>query len=109
MKLRSHPPSTTPLSDSLLYQTIVAPHISEKTSLLSEKTGCYTFRVHVDADKETIKKALEQLFSVQVAEVRVVNMQGKQKRFGRTFGRRNHWKKAYVRLAEGQTINLMES
>jgi large subunit ribosomal protein L23 len=109
MKVKSHPPSPTPLRDTVVYQTIIAPHISEKSSLLSEKTGCYTFRVHMDADKETIKKALEQLFNVSVVAVRVVNMDGKQKRFGRTLGRRNHWKKAYVRLAEGQSITLMES
>ena len=84
---------------------ILAPIVSEKSYGLIEQ-GVYTFHVHSDASKPEIRAAVEFLFEVKVDTVRVVNQPGKEKRFGRSLGRRQDWKKAYVRLAEGQQIEM---
>ncbi len=90
-----------------LLQVILGPVVSEKSTAAGE-TGTHVFKVRRDATKSEIKQAVEKIFEVQVDSVRTLVQDGKVKRFGRQFGRRNHWKKAYVSLAEGQTIELGE-
>jgi large subunit ribosomal protein L23 len=87
-----------------LYDVIRRPLITEKTTSLKETQRNLCFEVHRDATKPEIKKAVETLFSVKVAEVRVANVHGKVKRQGRYSGRRPDWTKAYVVLAEGQKM-----
>jgi large subunit ribosomal protein L23 len=88
-----------------LLSVLIAPHVTEKTSLAMQNHNQYTFRVRRDATKVDIRKAVELMFDVKVAGVQVVNEPGKQRRFGRTVGRTQDWKKAYVSLAAGQTID----
>jgi large subunit ribosomal protein L23 len=87
-----------------LYDVIRRPLITEKTTTLKETQRNLCFEVHRDATKPEIKKAVETLFSVKVAEVRVANVHGKVKRQGRYAGRRPDWKKAYVVLAKGEKM-----
>ena len=93
------------VSRSRMYEVIRAPLITEKTTNGSEHSQV-TFKVAADATKPEIRAAVEFLFEVKVDAVRVVNQAGKVKRFGRSLGRRSDWKKAYVRLAEGQKIEM---
>jgi large subunit ribosomal protein L23 len=88
-----------------LMSVLIAPHVTEKTSLAMQNHNQYTFRVRRDASKTDIRKAIELMFDVKVAGVQVVNEPGKMRRFGRTSGRTQDWKKAYVSLAAGQTID----
>ncbi len=88
-----------------LMSVLIAPHVTEKTSLAMQNHNQYTFRVRREATKTDIKKAVELMFDVKVAGVQVVNEPGKQRRFGRVAGRTQDWKKAYVSLNEGQTID----
>ena len=88
-----------------LMSVLIAPHVTEKTSLAMQNHNQYTFRVRRDATKTDIRKAIELMFDVKVAGVQVVNEPGKVRRFGRTTGRTQDWKKAYVSLAAGQTID----
>ena len=87
-----------------ILQVLLAPHISEKSTLLADSTGAHVFKVNTTATKTEIKQAVEQLFEVKVAQVRVMNVKGKTKRFGQRMGKRSDWRKAYVKLAEGQDI-----
>jgi large subunit ribosomal protein L23 len=91
-----------------LMQVILAPVISEKSTFVADKMNQVIFRVSSDATKPEIKAAVEFMFKVQVNAVTVTNVRGKEKRFGQTIGRRNHWKKAYVSLKPGQEINFAE-
>ena len=88
-----------------LMTVLIAPHVTEKTSLAMQNHNQYTFRVRRDATKVDIKKAVELMFEVKVEGVQVVNEPGKSRRFGRHSGRTQDWKKAYVSLAAGQTID----
>ena len=88
-----------------LMSVLIAPHVTEKTSLAMQNHNQYTFRVRRDATKTDVKKAVELMFDVKVAGVQVVNETGKQRRFGRIAGRTQDWKKAYVSLTPGQTID----
>ena len=88
-----------------LMGVLIAPHVTEKTSLAMQNHNQYTFRVRRDASKTDIRKAIELMFDVKVAGVQVVNEPGKARRFGRTVGRTQDWKKAYVSLSPGQTID----
>lgn len=94
------------MNQERLMKVLLAPHISEKSTLAGDRANQHVFRVLPDATKSEIKQAVEQLFDVKVDQVRTINLQGKQKRFGQKMGRRNHWKKAYVTLHAGQEINL---
>jgi large subunit ribosomal protein L23 len=89
-----------------LINLLLAPHVSEKAARAGEKHNQFVFRVRLDATKPEIAKAVELMFSVDVEAVQVVNVGGKKKRFGASFGRRSDWKKAYVSLKAGQTIDL---
>lgn len=86
---------------------ILGPHLSEKTTRLSESNNQVTFKVLSDATKPEVKEAVEKLFNVQVREVQIMNVKGKSKRTARGKVRsRSDWKKAYVRLEQGQEIDL---
>ena len=89
-----------------LMQVLVAPVVSEKATMVAEKSNAVTFKVLQDATKLEIKAAVELLFQVQVKGVSVVNTKGKTKRFGKTMGRRDNVRKAYVTLKPGQELNL---
>ncbi|MBL8483653.1 MAG: 50S ribosomal protein L23 [Rhodocyclaceae bacterium] len=96
-----------------LYQVLLAPQISEKATFLGDKFNQVIFRVAPDATKPEIKAAVEMLFStpdrkIQVVGVQVANVRGKTKRFGRIEGKRQGWKKAFVRLAADQEISFAE-
>lgn len=89
-----------------LYQVLVSPIISEKSTRLADQGNQVAFEVLPDATKAEIKKAVELAFEVNVEAVQVANIRGKVKRFGRTPGARSNWKKAYVRLKAGQDIDF---
>jgi large subunit ribosomal protein L23 len=93
-------------SQERLLQVIVAPQISEKSTYVADKYEQVVFKVLRDATKPEVKAAVEQLFNVQVESVQLLNVKGKNKRFGRFAGRRKDWKKAYVSLKPGQEINF---
>jgi large subunit ribosomal protein L23 len=102
---------SAPMDKDRLMKVLLAPQVSEKSTFVGEKNNQYVFRVAADATKPEIKAAVELLFStkdkkVDVRSVQVLNVRGKEKRFGRFTGRRRNWKKAYVRLAQGQEINF---
>jgi large subunit ribosomal protein L23 len=92
-----------------LTQTIVTPIVTEQTSAAYQDRGEYTFRVHPDATKTQIKLAIEELFNVKVTGVWTSNHRGKNRRVGQTVGRRPHWKKAVIRLAAGDSIEIFEA
>lgn len=92
-----------------LMKILLAPVVSEKSTMLADKFEQVAFKVCTTATKHEIKAAVELLFKVEVASVRVVNLAGKQKRFGRTIGRRSNVRKAYVALRTGQEINFSEA
>ena len=89
-----------------LMTVVLAPVVSEKSTRVADKNRQYVFRVTDDATKPEVKAAIELLFKTKVQSVTVLNVRGKEKRFGRFMGRRRNWKKAYVRLAAGQEINF---
>lgn len=89
-----------------LAQVLVAPIVSEKATTVGEKNNQVLFKVLRDATKPEIKAAVELMFKVEVASVQTVNQKGKTKRFGRSIGRRDHVKKAYVSLKPGQELNF---
>jgi large subunit ribosomal protein L23 len=91
-----------------LHQTIVRPIVTEQSSVAYQERGEYTFEVHPDATKTTIRQAIEQLFGVKVTGVWTSQMRGKTRRVGRSVGKRANWKKAIVKLREGDTIEIFE-
>lgn len=109
-----------------MWDVLKSPVITEKALLLKEESvseirdsknkktikrdrQVLAFRVANDANKHSIKRAVEAIFKVKVDQVRVVNYRGKEVRRGRTFGRKPDWKKAYVTLMPGQTIDYADS
>ena len=95
------------MNDAKLYNVIRAPRVSEKTARLQETSNQYVFEVATTATKGDIKIAVEKLFDVKVESVNVLNVKGKAKAFKNRMGRRADWRKAYVKLAEGQSIDVM--
>ena len=89
-----------------VFSVLLAPRVSEKTARLQEVSNQYVFEVSSDATKADVKAAVEQLFDVKVESVNVVNVKGKNKSFLFRTGRRGDWRKAYVRLADGQAIDV---
>jgi len=89
-----------------IFQILLTPHVSEKSAVLGDAAGQAVFQVAKNARKSEIKAAVEQLFDVKVANVRTVNMKGKNKRMGLRRGKRQDWKKAYVSLEQGHEIDL---
>jgi large subunit ribosomal protein L23 len=92
-----------------LMTVLLGPIVSEKSTTIAEKNNQVAFNVLQDATKGEVKAAVELLFSVQVQSVNMINIKGKQKRFGRFEGRRNNVRKAYVCLKPGQEINFAEA
>ncbi len=86
------------------HRIILRPIITEKSTLLKEKNREVCFEVNPKANKVEIKKAAEQLFKIKVERVRVQNMRGKMRRVGRSAGKKKDWKKAYVKLKEGEKM-----
>jgi len=85
---------------------LLAPVVTEKSTMVGESSNQYVFKVLADANKGEIKNAVEKLFDVKVDSVQVLNMKGKVKRFGQRLGRRKDSKKAYVRLQAGNEIDF---
>jgi len=99
-------PAVAHVNEEKLFHVILAPHVSEKSTRLADKNRQMVFEVRPDATKPVIKLAVEKMFNVQVESVTVTNVLGKRKG-GRNAGRRQDWKKAYVRLKPGQDINFV--
>ncbi len=97
------------MNQERLMQVLLAPIVSEKSTMLAEKANQVGFRVIQDATKPEIKAAVELLFKVEVESVQVLNQKGKAKRHGRFMGRRSNVRKAYVSLKPGQEINFAEA
>jgi large subunit ribosomal protein L23 len=94
------------MSKERLMKVLLSPLVSEKSAMAADKSNQFAFKVATDATKPEIAKAVEMLFDVKVTDVRTVNVKGKQKRFGAMLGKRNSWKKAYVRLQAGHDIDF---
>ena len=90
-----------------LMTILLSPHVSEKSTLAADKHRQFVFKVRGDATKPEIKKAVEQMFKVEVDAVQALNVKGKRKLAGRIRGRRPGWKKAYVTLKPGHDIDFM--
>jgi large subunit ribosomal protein L23 len=95
------------MNQERLYAVLLEPHFSEKVAVLGEKNNQYGFKVAKDATKLEIKEAVEALFKVTVEGVSTANVKGKVKRTVRGMSRKKNWKKAYVRVAQGQEIDFM--
>ena len=95
------------MNEESLYQIILAPYVSEKSTRLADKHKQFVFEVRPDASKPLIKQAVEKMFNVKVERITVLNAQGKVKRHGRTSGCRRASKKAYVRLKPGFDIDFL--
>jgi len=92
-----------------MHQILLRPVISEKSTNAAEANRQVVFEVLENATKAEVREAVEKLFDVSVTAVQVLNVRGKIKRFGKTPGKRNNWKKAYVRLAAGDDIDFLGS
>jgi large subunit ribosomal protein L23 len=90
------------------HDIIISPLVTEKSTLLRETHGQYSFVVRSDVNRSEVKKALEETLSVKVMKVRIINCMGKEKRLNRFIGRRPDWKKAVVTLKEGQKLTIFE-
>lgn len=85
---------------------LIQPHVSEKSATVAEKANQYVFRVRSDASKDEVKQAVELMFEVKVEGVNLLNKPGKTRRFKNVAGRRSGFKKAYVKLQSGQSIDF---
>jgi large subunit ribosomal protein L23 len=94
------------MSNEKIFAVLRAPRVSQKTARLQEVSNQYVFEIANDATKADVKAAVEKLFDVKVEAVNVVNVKGKNKSFRNRNGRRGDWRKAYVRLADGQAIDV---
>ena len=88
---------------------LIEPHVSEKTTLLNQNSGQIAFKVRSDSNKQQIKRAVEEMFNVKVSSVKTVSVKGKKKRMGMRSGKTNDWKKAYIKLEEGQNLDFMNT
>ncbi|MGO1246722.1 MAG: 50S ribosomal protein L23 [Oceanisphaera sp.] len=95
------------IREERILKVLKAPHVSEKSTLVAEKTNTIVFKVATDATKAEVKAAVEKLFEVEVKDVCTLVVKGKTKRTGNRNGRRSDWKKAYVTLKEGQDIDFI--
>lgn len=94
------------IREERLLKVLRAPHVSEKASMLMEKTNTLVLKVAKDATKAEVKAAVQKLFEVEVTDVRTLIVKGKVKRHGQRVGCRSDWKKAYVTLKEGQNLDF---
>ena len=106
MSVRNPSSKKLKFDEGRLMQVLVAPIVSEKATMIAEKTNTVTFKVLQDATKFEIKAAVQLMFKVDVQAVAVLNIKGKTKRFGKSMGRRDNLRKAYVTLKAGQELNL---
>ena len=95
------------IREERLLKVILAPHVSEKSTIAAENFNTVVFKVATTATKADIKAAVQQLFDVEVTGVNTVNVKGKSKRTGMRMGKRSDWKKAYVTLKEGSEIDFV--
>ena len=95
------------MNNERIMKVLLGPHVTEKAAIVGESSNQYVFQVASDATKPEVKKAVEALFEVEVDAVRVTNVKGKTKRTGQRAGCRKDWKKAYVRVKAGQSIDFM--
>ena len=105
-RMNPTPAFRTQFAEGRLMAVLVAPIVSEKATMVGEKSNAVTFKVLQDATKPEIKAAVELMFKVEVESVSTVVQKGKVKRFGKSIGRRDHVKKAYVALKPGQELNF---
>ncbi|MCX2979432.1 50S ribosomal protein L23 [Halieaceae bacterium IMCC14734] len=94
------------MNQERVFQVLEGPHVSEKAAIVADLNNQYVFRVAIDATKLEVKKAVEQLFKVKVENVQTLKVKGKVKRNRYGFSSRPTWKKAYVRLEQGQDIDF---
>ena len=106
MSVRNPSSSKLKFDEGRLMQVLVAPIVSEKATMIADKTNTVTFKVLQDATKFEIKAAVQLMFKVDVQAVAVLNIKGKTKRFGKSMGRRDNLRKAYVTLKAGQELNI---
>ena len=85
---------------------LIAPQITEKATMLAQKNQ-YVFKIHPEANKNEIKKAIEKLYGIQVLDVKIINIPGKKRRLGRISGWKKGYKKAIVKIKEGQKLEIM--
>ena len=95
------------MNKNRLYRILLSPRVTEKTTFIGDDSNQYVFQVASDATKAEIRAAVEELFEVNVESVQTVNVKGKSKSFKLRPGKRNDWKKAYVRVQEGQTLDFL--
>ncbi|MEE4294205.1 MAG: 50S ribosomal protein L23 [Xanthomonadales bacterium] len=95
------------MNNDRLCQILLSPRVTEKSTRVGEDGNQYVFHVVNDASKQEVKGAVEMLFEVNVESVRIVNVKGKSKAFRMRAGKRSDWKKAYVRVQEGQVIDFL--
>jgi large subunit ribosomal protein L23 len=91
-----------------IYQIVMEPRITEKSTVQKETSNQVTFKVHPEANKIEIRKAVERLLKTRVVDVRTMNVRGKKRRMGRNTGKKPDWKKAVVRLAPGESVEFFE-
>lgn len=94
------------MNQERIFKVLLGPHITEKTAIAGDIDNLVVFKVVKDASRSEVKAAVEQLFEVKVADVRIVNVKGKIKRTRLGMGKRSDWKKAYVRLEQGHDIDF---
>ena len=97
------------MNQERLMNLLLAPRVTEKSTLVAEKYGQYVFKVLNSATKPQIKRAVELMFKVEVDSVQISNVKGKLKTFKQAAGKRSDWKKAYVKLKPGFEIDFMGS
>ena len=94
------------MNQERVFQVLEGPHVSEKAAIVADTNNQYVFRVAINATKAEIKKSVEQLFKVKVDNVRTLRVKGKVKRNKNGLSAKTTWKKAYVRLEQGQDIDF---
>lgn len=94
------------MNQERIFQVLLGPHVSEKAAIVADLSNQYVFKVALDATKLEVKKAVEQLFKVKVDNVQTLKVKGKVKRTRYGYSTKSSWKKAYVRLEQGQDIDF---
>jgi len=94
------------MNQERIFQVLLGPHVSEKAAIVADASNQYVFKVAINASKSEIKKSVEQLFKVKVSDVNTLKVKGKVKRNRHGFTTKSTWKKAYVRLEQGQDIDF---
>jgi len=94
------------MNQERMYQVLLVPHVSEKSTLLADTNNQHVFKVAIDATRSEVKQAVEELFKVKVEKVRILNVKGKSKRFGGRMGKRSDMRKAYVTLSSDNDIDF---